>query len=348
MRARGAILLFVMIAAASAALACAPAPRDGEHVDIVEESAVIVWDPSTGTENFIRRATFQGKARDFGFLVPTPTAPALAEAGDEIFRTLEEKTARRTVHQTVKKIDWTPALLLFFAMRHKGDVATARAPVEVLATQKLSGYEAAVLDATDATALGDWLTKNGYATTPDLTEWLDAYVKQGWKITAFKIDKSQPDVAARTSPVRMTFHTERPFFPYREPASQRANTSYDAVRSLRIFFLGPERVAGRIGENTFWPGVMTWSDRAGSVPDVNIPPRTRLTAFTDTSRTRSGFDDLFFTRAAVQSAYVPPPWVDETVVKTHVPLDVLAMALIAVVFGVRRLRRRASRGAAGS
>jgi len=324
MRGVAAILLLAMIASASNVLACAPAPRDGEHVDIVEESAVIEWDPATKTEHFIRRATFQGQARDFGFLVPTPTVPTLAEADDGIFTALEQKTARRTIDKSSKKIVWTPLLLVAFSLGEKSE--TARAPVEVLSTQKLAGYEAVVLDATDANALRDWLAKHEYATTPDLAEWLDAYVKQGWKITAFKIDKSQPQ--ARTSAVKMSFTTERPFFPYREPATERA---YDAVRSLRIFFIGPERVAGTIGASTFWPGVVTWSG-----PHDN---GTRLTTFVDTSRDRPGKDDLFFTRAAVQSAYEMPPIVRENIEKFYVPLDVVVglMAIVSIVL-IRRSR----------
>jgi hypothetical protein len=339
MKTRAAALLIAMIAAAAPAFACAPAPHNGERVDIVDESAVIQWDPATKTEHFIRRATFKGTARDFGFLVPTPATPALSEVDDAIFTALEAKTARKTVQKTTKKLDWTPFVMLLLGGFAKRETATARLPVEVLSVQKLAGYEAAVLDATDANALRDWLASHEYATTPDLTEWLDAYVKQGWKITAFKIDKSRAGDAAQSAAVKMTFTTDRPFFPYREPASQRASLPYDALRSLRIFFLGPERVAATIGANTFWPGVVTWSDRIDAAPGLTIAPNTRLTALTDTSSLRPGTDDLFFTRAATQSAYAPPPWVDETVEKTHVPLDVIVLGLVFIVFIVRMTSR---------
>lgn len=336
---RRAILLLAVIGAAQPAFPCAPAPHAGERVDVVEESAVIVWEPATKMQHFIRRATFRGTAKDFGFLVPTPTAPALAEVDEQIFDVLDAKTARQTVHKTRRAIDWTPLLLY---SRLKSESATAgRPPVEVLATQKIAGYEAAVLDAIDATALSRWLEEHGYATTPDLTEWLDAYVKQGWKITAFKIDKSA-DESARTSAVKMSFQTERPFFPYREPASQRANAKYDDVRVLRIWFLGPERVKGVIGANTFWPGVLMWSDRVDSVAGLTISANTRLTAFNDINNVRPGTDDLFFTRDADQSPHIPPPYVDETVIRTPVPLDVVAFAGLVIGFGVWKSRRRES------
>lgn len=333
---RHALIAAVLIAGASRAFACAPAPHAGERIDVVEESAVIVWDPATKTEQFIRRARFRGEARDFGFLVPTPSVPALAEFDDGIFDTLVQKTTRKTVYSTRKEIDWTPFLVRLFVLGDGNrEMTTAAAPVEVLSTEKIAGYEASILDATDATALQAWLEEHGYETTPDLTEWLDVYVRQGWKITAFKVEKP-----AETAPVRMTFTTDRPFFPYREPASQRENTS--TGRSLRIFFLGPERVAGTIGEGTPWPSDVMWSEtidtNLGGIP---LPAGTRLTRFDDTSSPRPGSDDLFFARSADQSEVIPEPWVIEDVRKTDVPLDLVAAPLLVIgFFFIRRRRKR--------
>lgn len=335
---RTLLLAVLSVTIASPALACAPAPRDGEQIDVVEESAVIVWDPTTKTQQFIRRATFHGSARDFGFLVPTPTVPTLAEFNERIFDTLVEKTTRRTVYSRRRVIDWRPLVVRLFVLGNadRGISVGAAAPVEVLSTEKIAGYEASVLDATDAAALQTWLQEHGYATTPDLTEWLDAYIRKGWKITAFKVEKP-----AETSPVRMTFTTDRPFFPYREPASQRTGTSSSA-RSLRIFFLGPERVTGTIGADQTWPASLTWSETINTnIGGIPLPHGTRLTRFDDTTSPRPGTDDLFFTRSADQSEVIPEPWVIEDVQTTDVPLD-LALAPILVIgfFVIRRRRRR--------
>jgi hypothetical protein len=334
---RSIAAMLVVVCVARGAFACAPAPHAGEHIDVVEESAVIVWDPTTKTEQFIRRATFRGAARDFGFLVPTPGVPALAEFDDRIFQTLEEKTTRKTIHTTRKTIDWTPVVVRLFRQGdgNKGGGITARAPVEVLSTERIAGYEASVLDATDATALLAWLGEHGYAASPDLTEWLDAYIQKGWKITAFKVEKP-----GGTAPVRMTFLTDRPFFPYREPASQRENASI--ARSLRIFFLGPERVEGKIGEGDPWPSYMMWSETIDTnIGGIPLPHGTRLTRFEDTSMPRPGTDDLFFARSADQSEVVPEPWVAQHVEKTNVPLDlVFAPVLVIGFFFIRRRRRQ--------
>src|SRR4051794_32292921 len=51
--------------------------RPDDAIRIAEESAIIVWDPVKKIEHFIRRAAFDTKLPDFGFLVPTPTMPTL-------------------------------------------------------------------------------------------------------------------------------------------------------------------------------------------------------------------------------------------------------------------------------
>ena len=344
MQQRVVLSLIVAIACVRSLFACAPAPHAGEQVDVAEESAVIVWDPATKTQHFIRRATFRGNARDFGFLVPTPAEPTLSAVDDSIFDTLQAKIEPPTIERTRREFRWS-LLLGTYRLANKGEATTGRAPVEVLQTAKIAGYDAAVLDATDANALREWLQTHGYATTPDLEEWLDAYVQRRWKITAFKIDKQQA-AGAQTQAVKMSFTTDAPFFPYREPASQRTGNS-NTRRVLRVFFLGPERVRGTIG-TAFWPGILQWSDvldeplRATITKATGVASPARLSAFIDIG-SRSGIDELFFTRSAVQSALLPPPRINEKVETIFIPLDVIALVLLlGFVFYWRRRSRRAS------
>lgn len=119
MQHRVALLLIVAITLARSLFACAPAPHAGEQIDVVEESAVIVWDPATKTQHFIRRATFRGNARDFGFLVPTPTEPTLAAVDDGIFDTLQAKIEPPTIERTRREIRWTLLGTFRLALRHR-------------------------------------------------------------------------------------------------------------------------------------------------------------------------------------------------------------------------------------
>jgi hypothetical protein len=338
MRNKGALLALAgCVWWGAEAAACAPAPRYGEHVTIAEEAAVIVWDPSTKTEHFIRRATFSGEARDFGFLVPTPSVPELQRVDNDVFDRMHALTSRATVYATERAIDWTPLLAMPFLLGSKSETTTAARPaVDVVSTQLVGGYEAAILDATDANALQQWLTDNGYATTPELTEWLNAYVAKRWIISAFKIDKNADSVTARTSAVRMSFKTEEPFFPYYEPESQRTASS----RMLRVWFIGPERVTGRVGDGA-WPGELYWSGPARDLEagGVKLAPNARLTAFTDPSSPRPAVADLYFGRDSDQREVIPPPYVATQIATTHVPVDlVLAPLLIGALLWRRRRR----------
>ena len=71
-------------------LACAVVPPVNQPVAIANESAIIIWDSANKTEHFIRRASFQTMAKDFGFLVPTPAQPELAEAVSPLVGKLAE------------------------------------------------------------------------------------------------------------------------------------------------------------------------------------------------------------------------------------------------------------------
>lgn len=212
-----------LVASPRPARACAPAPHAGESVRIFEEEALIVWDAKTKTQHFIRRAAFDTQAKDFGFLVPTPEKPELAEADDSVFFRLAQAIAPKVewkVEHPLELGSW-----LFGMMLRGAKSEAAIASVDVLAVARVAGFDAVVLRANDADAMAGWLEKHGYEFGPDLRDWLDPYVKASWKITAFKIAK---DASGRTLPelgteaVRMSFKAEQPYFPYREPASQRA------------------------------------------------------------------------------------------------------------------------------
>jgi hypothetical protein len=303
-------------------------------VDIAEESAIILWDARSRTEHFIRRATFASDTPDFGFLVPTPTQPALAEASDAAFTRLDKLTEPVVLVERRKVISGAKGMAPEAS-------PNAPAPVRVLDVQRVAGYDAVVLEADNAAALNQWLGKNGYAARPDLTEWLEPYVKAHWKLTAFKIAKQgrdRPGVA--TSAVRMTFSTDRPFFPYSEPAQQRqARQGRPALggrdaRLLRVFLLADRRMAGTLGDGKEpWPGRTVWADRLDIdafnglmrqlklLLPLNVAPLW-LTVFEDPSSPRPGTADVFFAPSQDQSTVKRPPVVRyENYQENHVGED---------------------------
>lgn len=200
---------------------CASVPRvGGPSIAIAEESAIIVWDPVKKVQHFIRRAAFDTKSPDFGFLVPTPTMPKLPleSVEDGIFRTVDVWLRPKTVEQT--RWSFKPFMCMFGGMAAKPDMTTKGelADVRVLHEQKVGGFDVNVLEADDAEALAKWIKEHGFSADPELYDWLKPYVASKWKITAFKISQDpKSGQLATTKAVRMSFATERPFFPYREP-----------------------------------------------------------------------------------------------------------------------------------
>ena len=186
------------------------------------ESALIVWDAANRTQHFIRKASFHTSAEHFGFLVPTPTRPELAEAPDAVFTKLAQITAPPP-----------PKRLPTFGRAGAGIHPLAAAPtVTVLETKQVAGYDAAILEANDATALNEWLAGHEYQSGPELVHWLIPYIDRSWIITAFKIAKAQPQTAqVGSTAVRMSFQTDQPFFPYREPAAHKPAASDDESKA---------------------------------------------------------------------------------------------------------------------
>jgi hypothetical protein len=334
----------VVFASAAAALACAPAPPRGYEVEIGEENAIIVWDAASRTEHFIRRATFATPANDFGFLVPTPTRPTLAEASDDAFRRLGEVTAPAIVTE----VRYEPAGgALSCSANAPRDMITV---VQVLEETHLAGYDAAVLAANDPSALNNWLGQHGYESRPALTEWLGDYTNAGWVITAFKIAKVDPKrPRVGTTAVRMSFQTDRPFFPYREPADQRGpSAEWRGQRLLRVYFIGDGRVAGQLGVENWWQGKTVWAnalpetDRGRLEKTLSVPLPDRgslwLTEFEDRSSPRPGTDDVFFGAADNQIPVERPPFtvherrtsVSDTIVALCIPIVILTIVILVV------------------
>ncbi len=331
--------------------ACAPAPRNGQFVTINEEAAVIVWDAKTRTEHFIRMASFSG-AEDFGFLVPTPTKPELAAANNAL-QTVSQLIKPRYIHEPhFNGFNFTPLLLLPFLSRKEERAGVMSTNVRVLEERQVAGYDAVILEADNANSLNEWLGKHGYESRPALVEWLEPYVKAHWKITAFKLAADGNRFA--TQPVRMSFTTDRPFFPYREPADLRGEkASPNTPRALKIFLLSEARMQGSLGEQK-WPGEVVWANQVDAIfhPSIasdcglqpsQLPTNLWLTAFEDKASPRPGIDDVFFAASSVQNITLPPPIRIEDDWQFPLPLDLLLLIAVVLGFGWWLRRRKSSR-----
>lgn len=352
------LLTCIFLASGDQSTACAPAPPLNGRVEVAEETALIIWDEKAGMEHFIRRATFRSNTPDFGFLVPTPTVPELEPEQDSIFVRMEElmkPTVVRVEQHGILPVSFFAGL---FMMGSAGDprdtMVTSAPPVRVLSAKSVSGYDATVLEADNAEALLHWLQEHGYAASPSLLQWVQPYIDQKWKITAFKISGEKGVESIGTSPVRMSFKTDAPFFPYREPQDQREPGATEP-RLLRIFFLADKRIQGAIGANKDkWPGVTTWTNGLDSesaervagglnLQRNQLPENPWLTVFEDTSSPRPGTDDLFFAASENQDRIVPRPIEEEIDERIPIPVD-LILVIIGTWIAIRMiLKKRRSR-----
>ncbi|MCC7537234.1 MAG: DUF2330 domain-containing protein [Deltaproteobacteria bacterium] len=342
----------VMGVRANDARACAPAPMPGTYVSVTDEEALVVWDAARRVQHFVRRASFEGSSESFGFLVPTPTQPELAEADDGVFARLWEHTRPRVEHRR----RWVPHTCctlgcgMFLLGRSASEEATAAAPVTVLESTRVAGMDATVLAATDATALAGWLGRHGFERSPALEGWLAGYVRLGWILTAFRYAKSAGSATTASRAVRMSFRTERPFFPYREPETPpRDGATYQPPRVLRVYLVGPTRMDGSVGDAAGPWGAQTEHARPlgaaaasllrGVVPDGAASPTSWLTRATDLRAVRPTDADLFFAPAADRSEVDPVHYVDdETIVP--IPVELLVPAGVVAWLIVRRRRRK--------
>lgn len=339
---------------------CAAAWRGSEPVGIAEEGAVIIWDAARKVQHFIRWAGFDSEAPDFGFLVPTPTQPTLADAPDNVFDLMETWTAPTVVER--RDVVLAPMFCMFGCGKSDFKAKSVTDAVRVLDRQRVGGFDAAVLEADDAEALRGWLDQHGYVARPELISWLGPYLADRWKITAFKIARdADTGRSLQTTPVRMTFRTERPFFPYREPeepkeveAAAAATKQKQKVpihqrgRLLRVFFIGDQRVEGMLG-NDKWTAGMPWSnvlsdaqrtdliERLG-LPDNELPARPRLTVFEDLSSPRPGREEVYFRTAADQSVVTRPDRVLRRPI--WIPIDVVLLGLIGLAVVLWRWKGR--------
>lgn len=345
MRPRLVPLLFLPLIAllpGPPARGCAVVAPKGMRADVAGETVLIVWDSRAKVQHFVRAAGFVTGSADFGFLVPTPTKPEVASADPTFSNPLEHLTAPRVETRTRPatlgcaggdgwRVNATPAVAPF---------SRAVGAVTVVEQKQIGSYDVAVLKATDADQLRVWLTKHGYDARQELQNWLGWYVANGWYVTAFKVANQLNPTGTPPPPgspatagfgaVRLSFPTDQPFYPYREPVDSQAS-SLVYYRVLRVYFLADARYEPQLGRGPTMParGVRTvWSGpTSGSMVDqamtaAGVPPALAgrdwtLTEFeqtTDPSTPRPGIDDMWFVRSPDQSTVERPPtyvYVDE-------------------------------------
>jgi hypothetical protein len=314
----------------------------GKPVLNADQTVIILWDAANKTQHFIRQASFKSEADDFGFLVPSPSQPELEEAGDSAFPHL----ARLTEPPVIQGGGGMGCGCGMFKAPPGEDRQALG--VIVLQEKRVAGFNAVVLEANSATELATWLKDNGYAFSPEVTAWAKPYVEAGWKITALKVlprKDEAVDKYVRSAALRISFKTDRPLFPYREPDYKKAAAGAKD-RLLRIYFLAEARYQGELTKDTLWSGKIAWAgklsddDRTKLLDELKLPANTGpaqywLTEFEDHWQYKLMPADVYFSRAATQR--------EVQRASATLPVDATMFAFAAVWFVPplwRRLRKR--------
>jgi hypothetical protein len=343
------VAVFALSVADRPVPACCPAPPSGKPVVNADQTVIIIWDSATQTEHFIRQASFKSEADDFGFLVPTPAQPELAESGNEAFPYL----MKLTEPERQKKPRPSSGIGCGCGGSPTPASKNVGAAVQVLQEKRVAGFDAVVLEAKSADALVNWLKEHRYAFSPEVEAWASPYVDAGWKITALRVakdndGKAEKNVAAAA--LRMSFKTDRPLFPYREPDPKSVADALGAKnRLLRIYFVAEGRYQGELTKDVSWTGQVAWANRLSTadrnqvlerlkLPETTGPSEWWLTEFEDNWPYRSAPADVYFTRSVDQSPVKRPPIVEY--VSSPWPTDVTVYAFGGVVVLTLLLRLR--------
>ena len=297
--------------------ACCPVSRFQVPVVNADQSVIILWDAEAKTQHFIRRASFKSDGDDFGFLIPSPAQPELSESGNEAFPLLAKLTEPETITRP-RPISFGCGVA---TMRDAAPGLAWSGGVKVLEQKTVAGFNASVLEAKSATALVQWLKENGYHYSREVEAWAKPYVDQGWKITALKVakDKETLDKTVNAAALRLSFKTDRPLFPYREPEYKGVNDTLGIKsRTLRIYFLADARYEGELTKEQPWSGKVVWSGKVTAkdrskllehlkLPELTGPRQWWLTEFEDDWSYQGAPADVYFSRAAKQATLKRPP-----------------------------------------
>jgi hypothetical protein len=200
-----------------------------KDADILQpaQKVFITWDPKEQVESFTVQPKFEGNAKDFGMVIPTPSKPRLDEMPRDFFKEL-------AVYTILKKREYPQSKLLPLPPRGAPggfgggglglakDKADGHGPrpttVKVLEAGIVGSLDYKIISAERADDLYGWLKDNHYSYAGDEAT-LDFYVKKGWLFTVMKIDTMQMkknkdgSYTGEVTPTRFQFTSPKLIYP---------------------------------------------------------------------------------------------------------------------------------------
>ncbi|HVG58618.1 MAG TPA: DUF2330 domain-containing protein [Hyalangium sp.] len=158
---------------------------------------------------------YQGAAEKFSWVVPMPALPTLDVGTPLIFGYLDSRTQPRF------RLEWQNSC--GGDGRGGGEVldnydgappqagSDGGGGVVVVSQSEVGPYDAAILQATEGTALRNWLVSNGYDLTDQGSAALEPYLGQGFYFVALKLQQNKQ--AGDLRPIVLRFQGNKPCIP---------------------------------------------------------------------------------------------------------------------------------------
>ncbi|HRY60126.1 MAG TPA: DUF2330 domain-containing protein [Patescibacteria group bacterium] len=214
------VLVFALLAAVLIPMAAKAdggiMPPPNYWIHETDQKAVIVSE--NGVETLVLSTSFQGDAKDFAWIVPTPSKPEVMKGAVKIFEALEDYT--RVSYGDGRIYNSLPL----------GLESSVPAPaVNVIEEKKIGIYDITVLEANDKEALYTWLKEKGYNYPEYGKTILDDYIQNRWFFTAVKINSqdlayASVDLKSGTiTPLKLVFATDKIVYPLKISSITMAN-----------------------------------------------------------------------------------------------------------------------------
>ena len=186
-------------------------------VDQTGENIVFVADGTT-VQAFVQ-VQYQGEATEFAWIIPTPSLPEVGVSSDAIFPYFAQNYRREayqntTFHGTCGSDCWDDQFAGSDAAVDTGSTdAGTGGGVEVIEQGQTGPYDFAILRATDAQVLFDWLGANDYNLPATAIAAVEPYALMGDE-THFVALKLQKDASVGDlQPVKLTYAAAQPMVP---------------------------------------------------------------------------------------------------------------------------------------
>ena len=214
------LALAAPLLAPAAAQACGGFFCQNVPVDQTGENIVFVADGTT-VQAFVQ-VQYQGEATEFAWIIPTPSLPEVGVSSDAIFRYFAQNYRRAayqntTYHGTCGSYCWDDQ----FAGSDASEQDTGSTDIEadtgggvqIIEQGQTGPYDFAILRATDAQVLFDWLGANDYNLPATAIAAVEPYALMGDE-THFVALKLQKDASVGDlQPVKLTYAAEQPMVP---------------------------------------------------------------------------------------------------------------------------------------